>query len=201
MENPQNIEEGENNEENQKNNQESNNENVSIRNQKRRSNSKKDLYNSQSNVEIYQRKTKSSKRNLYDINEDKINYLNDMNAIQDGNAQPQREENVENPYIQPETSSKNVVKKIKVNKFYVHCGFCCVRSISSTNNTLLDEGMRLIVEQLDVLNIFRKLYIEAKREKELKEKSVIVEMSDKCKKNLAKSLIEANNISNSSISE
>jgi len=76
-----------------------------------------------------------------------------------------------------------------------------VRSISSTNNTLLDEGMRLIVEQLDVLNIFRKLYIEAKREKELKEKSVKVEMSDECKKNLAKSLIEANNISNSSISE
>ena len=201
MENPQNIEEGENNEENQKNNQELNNENVSIRNQKRRSNSKKDLYNSQSNVEIYQRKTKSSKRNLYDINEDKINYLNDMNAIQDGNALPQIEENVENPYIQPETPSRNVVKKIKVNKFYVHCGFCCVRSISSTNNTLLDEGMRLIVEQLDVLNIFRKLYIEAKREKELKEKSVKVEMSDECKKNLAKSLIEANNISNSSISE
>ena len=201
VENPQNIEEGENNEENQKNNQELNNENVSIKKQKRRSNSKKDLCDSRSNVEIYQRKTKSSKRNLYDINEDKVNYLNDMNAIQDGNALPQIEENVENPYIQPETPSRNVVKKIKVNKFYVHCGFCCVRSISSTNNTLLDEGMRLIVEQLDVLNIFRKLYIEAKREKELKEKSVKVEMSDECKKNLAKSLIEANNISNSSISE
>jgi len=111
VENPQNIEEGENNEENQKNNQELNNENVSIKKQKRRSNSKKDLCDSRSNVEIYQRKTKSSKRNLYDINEDKVNYLNDMNAIQDGNALPQIEENVENPYIQPETPSRNVVKK------------------------------------------------------------------------------------------
>ena len=75
-----------------------------------------------------------------------------------------------------------------------------MRSVSNTNNTLLDEGMKLIVEQLDVFNIFRKLYIEAKREKELKDKSVIVDMTDECKKNLAKSLIEMNNNS-SSISE
>ena len=200
IENPQNIEEGEKNEENPNNNQQMNNENISIKKQKRRSNSKKDLYNSQSNIEIYQRKTKSSKRNIYDINEDKVDYLNDMNAIQEGNEQPKIEENEDNPYIQPEALSKNIVKKIKVNKFYIHCGFCCVRSVSNTNNTLLDEGMKLIVEQLDVFNIFRKLYIEAKREKELKDKSVIVDMTDECKKNLAKSLIEMNNNS-SSISE
>ena len=200
IENPQNNEEGEKNEENPNNNQQMNNENISIKKQKRRSNSKKDLYNSQSNIEIYQRKTKSSKRNIYDINEDKDDYLNDMNAIQEGNEQPKIEENEDNPYIQPEALSKNIVKKIKVNKFYIHCGFCCVRSVSNTNNTLLDEGMKLIVEQLDVFNIFRKLYIEAKREKELKDKSVIVDMTDECKKNLAKSLIEMNNNS-SSISE
>ena len=199
IENPQNNEEGEKNEENPNINQQMNNENVSIK-KKRRSNSKKDLYNSQSNVEIYQRKTKSSKRNIYDINEDKVDYLNDMNAIQEGNEQPKIEENEDNPYIQPEALSKNIVKKIKVNKFYIHCGFCCVRSVSNTNNTLLDEGMKLIVEQLDVFNIFRKLYIEAKREKELKDKSVIVDMTDECKKNLAKILIEMNNNS-SSISE
>ena len=59
-----------------------------------------------------------------------------------------------------------------------------MRSISNLNNTLIDEGMKLIVEQLDILNIFRKNLAESKREKQLKEKGIILEMSDECKINL-----------------
>ena len=44
--------------------------------------------------------------------------------------------------------------------------------------------MKLIVEQLDILNIFRKNLAESKREKQLKEKGIILEMSDECKINL-----------------
>jgi len=80
--------------------------------------------------------------------------------------------------------NKNLIKKIQVNKFYIHCGFCCVRSISNLNNTLIDEGMKLVVEQLDIINIFRKNLAESKRERQLKEKGIILEMSDECKKNL-----------------
>ena len=84
--------------------------------------------------------------------------------------------------------SQNMVKKIEVNKFFVHCGFCCVRSVSNMNNTLLDEGMKLIMEHLDVFNIFRKLYIGAKTQKEIKEKAIMVEMTDECKKNVVMQL-------------
>ena len=186
MENPQTID-GENHKENSKINQELNNENFSIKKQKRRANSKK-AYNSQSDVEIYKGKSKSSKRNIYDNNEDKIHYLNDMNAIPEKREELKIGEIDDNPNLQQETLNKNEIKKIKVNKFYVHCGFCCVRSISNMNNILLDEGIKLIVEQLDIFNIFRKLYTASKREEELKEKGVIIEMSDECKKNLAQTL-------------
>ena len=199
IQDPQDLGEAEKNEEIQIN-QGMNDEILVIRKQKRKPNTKKDVYNSHSKVEIFQKKNKSSRRNLYDINEDKNNVLNDINKVaqeKDDEKIEQQEYNSNDP---PDPQSQNVIKKIKVNKFYIHCGFCCVRSISNMNNTLLDEGMKLIIEQLDIFNVFRKLYIESKREKELKEKSVIVEMSDECKQSLAKSIIDLNNNIVSSIS-
>ncbi len=52
--------------------------------------------------------------------------------------------------------------------------------------------MKLITEQLDVLNIFRKLYIEEKGEKKLKEKIISVEMSDKCRNDIVEKIMELN---------
>ena len=95
--------------------------------------------------------------------------------------------------------SQNLIKKIKVNKFYIHCGFCCIRNISNINNILLDEGMKLIVEQLDIINVFRKLYTEAKRNKELKEQTIIINMSDECNEKLTKIFFEINKKNCSSI--
>lgn len=40
------------------------------------------------------------------------------------------------------------------------------------------------MEQLDVFNIFRKLYIESKNQTELNEKLITTEMSKECQKNI-----------------
>ena len=48
------------------------------------------------------------------------------------------------------------------------------------HNYLLDEGMRIISEKIDIFNIFDKMY----KDEEITEKIVInktIEMSDKCK--------------------
>ena len=130
----------------------------------------------------------SSKRNINE-DENKSNYINKLNSIDEkkdikDNSKYESEED----YL----PGKNIINKIKVNKFFIHCGFCCVRSISNLNNTLLDEGMKLIAEQLDVFNIFRKLYIEARRERKIKEKSIRMEMSDECIKNIEEQLNKIN---------
>lgn len=157
---------------------------------------------SQTNVEIYQSKNKSSKRNLYDIQDEQNKGINDMNAVAEKQEEKisYQEQSINEPREQ-DNIGKNVIHKINLNKFYIHCGFCCVRSVNNVNNALLDEGIRLVTEQLDILNIFRKLFIESRKGKNLKEKLILEEMSDECKKKIDLRLLEMNDVSNSSVSE
>ena len=46
--------------------------------------------------------------------------------------------------------------------------------------------MKLIMEQLDVFNLFLQLYKNGRREQQLKENEIILEMSSECKRNLLK---------------
>ena len=60
----------------------------------------------------------------------------------------------------------------------------CVRKRKNLQNVLLDEGMKVITEKLDIMNFFKKLY----RDEKLQEKDIIlhdsIEMSDECKEKL-----------------
>ena len=147
---------------------------------------KKETNNTKKILKIYHKKNEPIEKDKNDNNN-----FNDMNSdclekkIEDI-------ENIHNESKEKNDQNKNIITKIKVNKFYVHCGFCCVRGISNLNNILLDEGMKLITEQLDVLNIFRKLYIEEKGEKKLKEKIISVEMSDECRNDIIEKIMELN---------
>ena len=85
--------------------------------------------------------------------------------------------------------NKNIIKKIKVNKFGIYFCFCCIRNINNVNNILLNEGMKLIINQLDIFHLFLQLYKNERKEQLLK-----MEMSAKSKKNLT-TIIGCNNIS------
>ena len=50
------------------------------------------------------------------------------------------------------------------------------------NNILLDEGMRVIIEQLEIFNLFMKLYKEEKYQRNIDLKAYQIEMSDEFKK-------------------
>ena len=79
--------------------------------------------------------------------------------------------------------NQTLIHKIENNKFCTYFCFLCVRKRKNIQNVLLDEGMKIITEKLDLMNIFKKLY----RDEKLQEKeniSDVIEMSDKCKKNL-----------------
>ena len=83
--------------------------------------------------------------------------------------------------IETERGNQNrrIVKKIKLNKFCTYCGFFCSRKRKTLENTLLDEGMNIIIDQLDIINVFRKMYKDEKLQEQMKE--MPVEMSDECK--------------------
>ena len=149
------------------------------------------VYSSQSKVAFNQKDNKSLILNLDNIiDEDKNkNILNCNNTISDDIIQKKIRNKESDKFKlekKEEFDNKNVIKKIKLDKFFVHCGFCCIRNISNVNNILLNEGMKIIIEQLDIFNIFIVLYETMRKEQELKKQVISLKMSDECKKNLAK---------------
>ena len=157
--------------------------NLIIKKPKRKVNNKSNFFNSQSNSVFNQGSNKSSKLNLESITENKKkDYLNHITTIIDDKTDDKKE-NKNNDDI---PDYKNIIKKIKFNKFYIYFGFCCVRNISNINNILLDEGMKLIIEQLDIFNIFRILYKITKSNHQLKEEIIKEKMSDECLQKLSK---------------
>ena len=85
-----------------------------------------------------------------------------------------------------EIKSGRLIQKIKLNKLCVYFCFFLVRKRKNIQNILLDEGIQIIHEELDISNIFKKLHKE-KGNKDIKDNNDnIINMSYKCKKNLEK---------------
>ena len=78
----------------------------------------------------------------------------------------------------------NTEERIRENKFCTYCCFLCIRKRKNMQNVLLDEGMKVITEKLDILNLFKKIY-RAERLQEIDNLfEDYIEMSDECKQNL-----------------
>ena len=107
------------------------------------------------------------KDNFNPENPEEINEVN-HNTININNQEERKENN------------KRIVKKIRMNRACIYLCFCFTRRINSIQNSLLDEGMNIITEKLDIFNLFEKLYLEEKMQERLI-KDEIIEMSDECK--------------------
>ena len=63
----------------------------------------------------------------------------------------------------------------------IYCCFCCTGKRKIIDNILLDEGMNIISEKLDIFNIFEQLYKnKINPEKEKARQPDVIEMSDSC---------------------
>ena len=78
-----------------------------------------------------------------------------------------------------------IVKKIQYKSFCVYCCFCCLRKRKIVQNILIEEGMKIISESLDIFNIFIRIQ-KGKKEKQslIKEKEETIKMSDVCQAKL-----------------
>ena len=87
----------------------------------------------------------------------------------------------ENTKIQKETSPF-IINKLKDKKCCIY--FCCFFSKKRKNiyNVLLDEGIKVFSEKMDLLRIFNKVFEDEEKINDHK----ILEMTDECKQNLSK---------------
>ena len=101
------------------------------------------------NLEGKNIKSESNKKTYY--NNKTNNYI-----INNLNITDVRERNTET-----EKDNKNDKKtgKIKFNICYTYFCFLCLRRKKNLQNDLLDKGMKLVYQKLDIFNIFKKLYL------------------------------------------
>ena len=78
---------------------------------------------------------------------------------------------------------KEIIDKIKINKFYFIFCFICVRKRKNINNYLLTEAIKIILEKLDIMNIFKRMF---KDEKILEKNKnyFLIEMTEECKQKI-----------------
>ena len=82
-----------------------------------------------------------------------------------------------NEKIQNAIDKRNFIDNIEVNKLFVCFCFFCIKKRKNIKNILIEEGIRMVKEKLDILYLFRKLF----RDENIEDKFA---MSDKCKQNI-----------------
>ena len=73
-------------------------------------------------------------------------------------------------------NSEAIIKNIKMNI----CCYCFLSRKRSMNVNLLDEGVKIISEKLDIMNIFVKLYQDEKMQEKMLGNLEGIRMSDEC---------------------
>ena len=86
----------------------------------------------------------------------------------------------ENDKKEEKKTNNILIREIKINRFCLFLCFCCVRKQKNRQNFLLNEGMKIFIEKMDILRIFKKVLKNEERPNENK----IFKMSDTCKNNL-----------------
>ena len=81
------------------------------------------------------------------------------------------------------SGKKRIINNIQFNCISTYLWFLCVRKRKNINNILLDEGNNILVEQLDIINLFRKL-LKDERNFEITSRNENIDMSETCKLNL-----------------
>ena len=120
--------------------------------------------------------------NLKNLGEVNIynNNQNDINKLNIGYCMKSEDKFVSGETERNRYNNRRIIDRIRINCFCIYFGFCFAKKKKNIQNVLMDEGMEIIVENLDILNVFKKLYNLNKLEESFK-LNEIFDMTDKCK--------------------
>ena len=80
-------------------------------------------------------------------------------SINDANNKNKKDEidlNKQKETTDDKSDKVESINKIKMNKAYVILSFCFIRKRKNVHNILLDEGMKIFSENMDIINVFKK---------------------------------------------
>jgi hypothetical protein len=158
---------------------------LTLKRKKKKKKKIKNLIGSPTEQNIISNKNTVEEDNLKGINSDNNN-IHYKGKI--GNSGNEKMVPSEIKMVEKETErggeNRRIIDRIKMKCCCVYFWFCFARKKKNIQNVLLDEGMRVIVEKLDIINIFKKIYSTEFIEKSLKIKGNVFEMSDTCKQKM-----------------
>ena len=155
------------------------NENILTKNTRKKKKKKAGYrQNIQSPVNIENYGNNQENKNNEEINSKKPNRLNVFSLSNSITSFEKMESN------EMDRSKRNIIPHIKLNKCCIYFCFCFARKKNNIHNILLDEGMKVVTEKLDILNIFKILYKAEILKESFKSKDDNLEMSDACKQKL-----------------
>ena len=102
-------------------------------------------------------KSESNKKifNNYNTNNYNINNLN-ITDVKERNTETEKD-----------NKNDKIIEKIKFNILYTYFCFLCLRRKKNLQNDLLDKGMKIVYQKLDIFNIFKKLYLLDSKSEEI----------------------------------
>ena len=110
-------------------------------------------------------------------------YINEFNNFSNSNPNEAKEKEKEND---KDLKPKKIVNKIKINKCSICFCFLLVRKFNNMQNILLDEGMKLIMEKLDIRYLLKGIFKNDIIQERYDFKNMELIMSDECKERIHK---------------
>ena len=106
-------------------------------------NNDSEIKSSRKEIKLENNEIQTIKKNYEDINKNSLEYLNSMTKKD-----------------KDEKSKDWIISKISLNDLLISkCCYCCIKNKRKVYDFILNEGMKLIIEKLDISNIFRTIYI------------------------------------------
>ena len=118
------------------------------------------------------------------VNDNKMHNQKDIYNIE-GNDFNMSNSNEEKE-IDKDKDQRKIIERVKISKWSTCCCFLCARKFNNMQNILLDEGMRIIMEKLDIRFLFKRILRDEKIQENYDFKDERINMSDECKQKLQK---------------
>ena len=138
-------------------------------------------------IKLKKKTTFSSKMNKIEINHEINTLKSPLKSPKNENLEKEIELSYRNKEANKgkENENSNIIDKFNFTKVDKYLCFICIRKRTNMPNILIDEGMRLISECLDIINIFKRAHLENQLLEKIDNEEYI-QMSDECKKSLKK---------------
>ena len=118
-------------------------------------------------------------RNINENNRFKENNINDIQNINENELNDRNE-------TEQNLNKSRIVDKVKISKWSTCCCFLCARKFHNIQNILLDEGMKLIMDKLDIRFLFKKIIKDDKIQENYNLENMQIIMSEECKQKIIK---------------